>query len=137
MKRSYPAVIDKDEASDYGISFPDFPGCVSAGASPEEAIALGTEALMGHIAAMAVDGDSIPVPTLLKDVTWELDENVLCVTLISVVLPGKARRINITLDEGLIEEIDTVTSNRSGFLAEAARSELVRRRLGGDVRDAA
>ena len=29
-------VIHKDEKSDYGISFPDFPGCVSAGATLDE-----------------------------------------------------------------------------------------------------
>lgn len=128
MKRYYPAVIDKDAGSDFGISFPDFPGCISAGATPEEAIAMGTEALMGHVALMAQDGDPIPSPTPVEAVTWEPDEHVVCVTLIPVVVPGKAKRINITLDESLIEEIDAATANRSGFLADAARAELSRRR---------
>ncbi|MBI5163406.1 MAG: type II toxin-antitoxin system HicB family antitoxin [Magnetospirillum sp.] len=128
MKRYYPAVIDKDTDSDYGISFPDFPGCISAGATPEEAIVLGTEALAGHVALMAQDGDPIPAPTALAEVTWEPDEQVAFVTLIPVVVPGKAKRINITLDESLIEEIDATSRNRSGFLAEAARAELARRR---------
>jgi len=39
-------------------------------------------------------------------------------------LPVRCKRINITLDERLIEQIDCVTSNRSGFLAEAAREKL-------------
>jgi predicted RNase H-like HicB family nuclease len=30
-KAYYPAVIDKEPDSDFGVSFPDFPGCVSAG----------------------------------------------------------------------------------------------------------
>lgn len=128
MKRVYPAVIDKDEGSDFGISFPDFPGCVSAGSTPEEAIAMGTEALAGHVAMMATDGDPIPDPTPLEKVTWEPDEGVLMVTLIPVVIPGRAKRINITLDEALIEEIDAISQNRSGFLADAARAEIVRRR---------
>jgi hypothetical protein len=29
--------------------------------------------------------------------------------------------VNVTLDEALLEEIDQITSNRSGFLAELAR----------------
>ncbi|MFN3078002.1 MAG: type II toxin-antitoxin system HicB family antitoxin [Alphaproteobacteria bacterium] len=127
MKRHYPAVIDKGETS-YGITFPDFPGCISVGATPEEAIAMGTEALSGHIATMAEDSDPFPEPTPVELVTWEPDEQVVCVTLIPVVMPGRAKRINITLDEGLLSEIDAITGNRSGFLAEAARAELVRRR---------
>lgn len=48
-------------------------------------------------------------------------------TLVPVSIPGKARRVNVTLDEALLEEIDAVTDNRSRFLAEAARAELARR----------
>ncbi|MBF0373611.1 MAG: type II toxin-antitoxin system HicB family antitoxin [Alphaproteobacteria bacterium] len=127
MKRNYPAVIDKDGDS-FGITFPDFPGCVSAATTPEEAMVMGAEALAGHIALMAADGDAIPEPTPLERVTWRPDENVLAVTLVAVVIPGRAKRINITLDEGLIQEIDCLTGNRSGFLADAARAEIVRRR---------
>jgi len=42
--------------------------------------------------------------------------------------PGKAVGFNVTLDEGLVAAIDRVTSNRSGFLAEAAREYLARRK---------
>ena len=34
----YPIVIHKDETSDYGVVFPDLPGCFSAGDTIEEAI---------------------------------------------------------------------------------------------------
>ena len=37
-KLYYPAFVDKDEDSDFGVSFPDFPGCVSAGESIEDAL---------------------------------------------------------------------------------------------------
>ncbi len=30
---SYIAVIHKDPDSDFGVSFPDFPGCITAGAT--------------------------------------------------------------------------------------------------------
>lgn len=128
MKRYYPAIIDKDEGSDYGISFPDFPGCVSAGDTPEEAISMGTEALSGHIAYMVQDGDSLPVPTPLSDVHPDEDINVMAMVLVPVIIPGRAKRINITIDESLLEEIDAATRNRSGFLADAARVELSRLR---------
>lgn len=130
MKRFFPAIIEKDAESDYGISFPDFPGCVSAGGSPEEAIRMGAEALTGHIAWMARDGEPIPEPTPLAAVRPDPDLNVVCLTLVEITLPGRAKRINVTLDENLIAEIDSITQNRSRFLAEAARAEVARRRRG-------
>ena len=39
----------KDGEATCGISFPDFPGCISAGDSIEDVIALGGEALALHI----------------------------------------------------------------------------------------
>jgi len=125
--RNYPAIIEKDANSDYGISFPDFPGCVSAGATAEEAIAMGGEALAGHIAIMAKDGDPIPDPTRLEAVDLDPEVRVVCLTLIPAIIPGKVVRINVTLDEALLEEIDTIARNRSGFLADAAREKLARR----------
>ena len=48
----------------------------------------------------------------------------MLVSLVPVILPGTPRRIAITMDPDLIAAIDGVTSNRSGFLAAAARREL-------------
>jgi predicted RNase H-like HicB family nuclease len=53
--RHYIGIVHKDEASDFGISFPDFPGCISAGRTLEETVVMGREALEGHIGLMADD----------------------------------------------------------------------------------
>ena len=37
---NYPVVIHKDRKSDYGVSVPDLPGCISAGATVDEALAM-------------------------------------------------------------------------------------------------
>jgi predicted RNase H-like HicB family nuclease len=124
----YPALVDKDEDSDFGVSFPDFPGCVSAGETLEDAILGAQEALAGHVALMLADGDALPAPSSLGEVTATKEPSTVAVTLIPVVRPGRIRRVNVTLDEALLEEIDQISSNRSGFLAEAARAELARRR---------
>ncbi len=68
MIRKYPALVHKDPDSDFGISFPDFPGCVTAGKSLEEAHALATEALQFHVDSMFKDGDTIPNPSIIEDV---------------------------------------------------------------------
>ena len=44
------AFLRKDDGSDYGVEFPDVPGCVSAGRTVEEARTMAAEALAGHIA---------------------------------------------------------------------------------------
>ena len=128
MRRYYPAVVDR-EGDIYGISFPDFPGCVSSGATPEEAIEGGREALAGHVDLMIRDGDAIPDPTPLEAISYEEDEDVICVTMIPVELPGRAVRVNRSLDEGLLAEIDAIAGKgrRSAFLAEAAKAEIARR----------
>ena len=124
----YPAFVDKDAESDFGVSFPDFPGCVSAGETLEESLMGAQEALSGHVALMIADGDALPKPTPLEQVAAEKELSTVAITLVPVVLPGRARRVNVTLDEALLEEIDQISNNRSGFLAEAARAELARRR---------
>jgi predicted RNase H-like HicB family nuclease len=121
----YPAFVDKDAESDFGVSFPDFPGCVSAGETLEEAL-LGAQEC--HVALMIADGDALPKPTSLEEVAAEKEPSTVAITLVPVVLPGRARRVNVTLDEALFEEIDQISNNRSGFLVEAARAELARRR---------
>src|SRR5579872_6426086 len=65
--RYYIGIIHKDEGSDYGISFPDFPGCVSAGSDLVELATMGEEALRGHIALMADEGEAVPEPTVSPD----------------------------------------------------------------------
>jgi len=56
------ALVHKDEGTSYGVSFPDVPGCISAGDTLEEAFANAGEALAAHLALMREDGDAITAP---------------------------------------------------------------------------
>lgn len=64
--RHYIALIHKDEGSDYGVSFPDLPGVISAGATLDEARQMAAEALALHIEGMADEGKPIPEPSSLE-----------------------------------------------------------------------
>ncbi len=64
----YVALLSKDPDSDYGVDFPDFPGCVTAGETPEEARELALEALCLHIEGMIQDGERIPSPSAIEKV---------------------------------------------------------------------
>lgn len=63
---SYPFVISplsQDEGGGYLVEFPDLPGCVSDGETPEEAISNGADAVQCWIAAMHAAGRQIPPPS--------------------------------------------------------------------------
>ncbi len=87
---TYIAFLHKDSDSDFGVSFPDFPGCVTAGTTLDEARQLAGEALALHIEGMNEDGETIPAPSSLDEV-MELPEAVDAVVLV-VNIKGKAPR---------------------------------------------
>lgn len=62
---SFVALIHKDEGSDYGVTFPDFPGCVTAGETLQDALRMAREALTLHIMGMVEEGE--PVPRITAD----------------------------------------------------------------------
>lgn len=129
-KLFYPAILEKEPRSSYGLIFPDFPGLVSAGHTPEQALVNAHEALAGHVAVLIQEGESLPEATPVESMPQDLEIEMFAVTLVAVTIPGRAKRVNVTLDEALLEEIDKVTDNRSRFLADAARAELARRHAG-------
>ena len=65
--RQYIALIHKEADSDYGISFPDLPGVISAGKTLDEARDMGAEALALHLAGMAADGEAAPEPRSMEE----------------------------------------------------------------------
>ena len=120
---NYFALVHKEPTSDYGVSFPDFPGCITAGRTLDEARIMAEEALSTHIEILQEMGEEIPAPSSLEDirVSGELDEAV--VLLISIA-PKRVVRINVSLPEDILGIIDRRAKlfhmNRSQFIAEAA-----------------
>ena len=130
----YIAFIHKEESSVFGVSFPDFPGCISAGDSLDEALINASEALQGHVQMMEADGDSVPAPRSIDDIMKDgslVDEREgAIISAVPLVRDrGSTTRINVSLDLGLLEAIDDAArarkQTRSAFLASAARKELV------------
>ncbi|OAN56876.1 type II toxin-antitoxin system HicB family antitoxin [Magnetospirillum moscoviense] len=123
---SYVAYLRKDAGSDYGVEFPDLPGCVSAGHTLDEARAMAAEALAGHVAFLTEDGLPVPPPSTLdalKDDPHRGDAVAILVDLDPNLL--KADRINVMIPRHLLGRIDAVSGgNRSRFLVEAAEQKL-------------
>lgn len=90
MEQTYIALLHKDPDSGYGISFPDLPGCISVGGTPEEARATAREASALHLEGLAADGDEIP-PTRSADQASAHEDAFDAVALVVVeALPESA-----------------------------------------------
>lgn len=123
----FPIVIHKDSDSDYGVTVTDLPGCFSAGSTTDEALTNAIEAIECHIEGLMIDGEVVPGPRTIefhrsarrfRGGVWALVEVDVS------KLSGKAKRVNITLPERLLSQIDAYAARhggtRSGLLAHAA-----------------
>ena len=128
--RYYVALVHKEADSDFGVSFPDFPGCVSAGSTLAEAAAMAIEALNGHADLMAEEGETIPEPRALDAVMSDPDnrDGVPVMVALTQKPLSRAVRVNITVPEDVLRAIDAYAAregmNRSGFLVRAAKREM-------------
>ncbi len=129
----YVAFIHKDPQSSHGVSFPDLPGCISAGDTADEALRSAGEALAFHVAGMEADGEMAPTPRGLDDILAdaELADQIEGATFALVPLireRGASVKVNVSMDAGLLEAVDTAARERgltrSAFLASAARNEI-------------
>ena len=126
---SYIALIHKESASHYGVSFPDFPGCVTAGETLDEAKDMAAEALAGHVVTMREFGETVPDPTPL-DLILAAPENAGAAVLVVPLRPARAKvvRVNVTLSEEELQAIDEIARRRgmtrSGFLRRAAKNAI-------------
>lgn len=96
--KQYIGLIHEDTDSDFGVSFPDFPGVVTAGTDLDDARAMAEEALAFHIEGLVEDGEAIPEPSSLEDVMADADNRDGVAILVAVKTEAKkAVRVNITL----------------------------------------
>lgn len=127
--RQYIALIHKDADSDFGVSFPDFPGCVTAGSTLDEARDMAVEALALHLEGMNEDGDAIPEPSSLESVMTDPENRRGVAVLVAAPAQAvKSVRVNVTLPEDVLASVDAYAAangyTRSGFLVLAAKKAM-------------
>jgi predicted RNase H-like HicB family nuclease len=116
----------------YGISFPDFQGCIAGGHTVDEALRRGRDALDFHVESMIEVGEALPkvrgIAEIRSDPEFAEDFADALVAVVEADLPAKAVRVNISIDERLLDRIDRAAEStgetRSGFIAAAARERL-------------
>ena len=147
---TYPAVVFREREhvgdSPYFVLFPDLPGCFTAADRLEALFSRAVEAAGLYLedrprrelpAASPLDREDIAA---VADAETLAAAEVVAVWPVPVAVPGKAVKVNVTLDEGLLERIDQAAGDfsggRSGLLAEGAR-RLLRERAADPTGSAA
>jgi predicted RNase H-like HicB family nuclease len=120
----YIAYLHKDRESDYGVSFPDFPGCITAGKTLDEASRMAAEALALHIQGMIEDGDAVPEPSKIDEIAADAAKRRAIAFMVSVEAPDATVRVNITARESQIAKIDALAEaaglTRSAYIVRSA-----------------
>lgn len=126
MAEYIAAIFEEDGL--YGVAFPDFPGCVTSGASLEEARRMAEEALELHIRGMHEDGEDIPRPSGLAEAkASELAAEASA--FFAIKGPElKMKRITITMPQDVVDRLDAhlkaIGAKRSTFLTRVVESEI-------------
>jgi predicted RNase H-like HicB family nuclease len=123
---TYIALIHKEVDSDFGVSFPDLPGCVTAASSIDEVLSMAKEALALHIEDMLENDEEIPVPTPADKIDRD---DALLIAAIDVPDTVKVERVNVTIPAIALTRFDKFAAQlgmtRSGLFVEAVTRWIV------------
>ena len=119
----YPAVFhpNADDGS-YTITFPDLPGCISAGKSLENALYMAGDALTQWLEYSVAHGDHIPTASGLHTVQTEGNEFVNLIR--AVVRDGRAVRRTVSIPKWLDDQVSAAGISLSKVLQEALKERL-------------
>lgn len=122
------------DAAGFSIVFPDVPGCASCGDTVDEALAMGQEALEGHLESLRENGDLIPDPTepnlemVIEDYGVEGEIHWLGFFPISIAWGRSQPDVGVSLPRSLIKDLDQLVPDSRRFIIDMTRRELERLR---------
>lgn len=127
MKKVYPALLASSEGGGYVIRVPDVSGCITTGATIEEALDNIRDALAGCLCVLEDIGEPLPAPSE----PFSVAEDGSTVVLIDVDLLEYRRatdtrvvRKNVSLPAWLSNMADKQGINCSQLLQRALKKEL-------------
>jgi predicted RNase H-like HicB family nuclease len=128
-QRFYPAVLERGDHGAVGVWFPDFPGCVAAARTQEEAMARASDALEEAMRGCAEREERLPDPTPLQQIAAPPGSEIIGIVAVGATPPDPSERVNVYLPKSLIERIDRLAAelgmNRSSFFGMAASQALM------------
>jgi predicted RNase H-like HicB family nuclease len=131
----YLGIVEKDPDSAFGMWFPDMPGCFPAADEFDDLPRVAAELLRMHVEALESNGRDLPTARPIaevmagKEVRRSLKAGATTMLVPLLADPGRTVRVNVTVDRGLLEQIDEAAGarglTRSAFLAQAAREKII------------
>jgi len=131
--RTYIALFEYETGeSGFSVVFPDLPGLITAGDDYEETLRMAHEGLAAHVMFLEEENELIPEPSTLERIQdawedwkeWEANYKFLVVPIPLLPVTTRSKRINISINEGLLARIDMVARNRSEFISRAVENAL-------------
>lgn len=132
----YPIMVIKSNVeNNYNFSVVDLPGCQVKAATMDDGLHMLEDAMASHLSILVEYGEQVPQA---KSIEYHMQKTTEISPIWAVlefdIVPylGKSHKINVTLPELLIKQIDdrvaktSQYSSRSGFIANACISELAK-----------
>jgi predicted RNase H-like HicB family nuclease len=124
----YLAIADRlPDERNWSITFPNFPGVTSVAETFAGVMRQAKDAITSAVEDMEKDNEPLP-PSIEEDAVPDYDRSPYHdprALLVPVETAGRALRVNVSLDEGLLARIDDVSKrtglSRSALLARGAR----------------
>lgn len=130
----YLGIVEKDADSAYGMWFPDMPGCFPAADEFDDLPRVAAAVLRQHVEALESNGRPVPDTRSIaedmadKEVRKAVRSGATTMLVPLLADPGRTVRVNVTVERGLLEQIDEAAGarglTRSAFLAQAAREKI-------------
>jgi len=128
----YPiALTSSSDDIDYKVLVPDLPGCQTNSTSIDLALEKISEKIKEHLTILTEYSEAIPNATAIANHQTNFPNAIWAVVDIDITpYLGKSHKINVTLPELLIKQIDDRVNKsesyktRSGFIAQACMIEL-------------
>jgi predicted RNase H-like HicB family nuclease len=121
------AIIEQDEDSAYGVTFPDLPGCYSAADQIEDVVPNAAEALELWFEDQA-EVEPMRLDQVRAKCAEELAAGASLIAVPYIVNEHRVARVNLSIERGILDAIDRVAAERrltrSAFIAQAARNEI-------------
>jgi predicted RNase H-like HicB family nuclease len=119
-------VNGKNGNQGYSVVFPDFPGFITAGDTYEKAYRMAHEGLASHIKFLEKSKTPIPEPRTLEQIEntwedwkdWKADNDYVVAFIDELPIVTKSKRVNISINEGLLAKVDRVAENRSEYISK-------------------
>ena len=114
----YIALVD-GERGDYGVVFPDLPGCLAGGETVEEAIAEAAKVMPAWAAIVEASGGKVAAPRSLEELRddpefgVQLAEPGVAVAMVPMIRPlQRSVKANLSIDAGVLSAIDAAAERR-------------------------